>query len=568
MRLLIVLLCLPALMAAQESRLIKGKITDGSEPLPDVTITIEGEETSAYTNSEGRYEIEAETGDILHYNYTGMKEIRLKVEDVTRFLNLVMVPEYTELEEVTMTRRLKSQQELQQEYPENERIIRTSFGFLDPDATPGRVISLTGDQINPIGICLLDYLRNRFANLIVQGSCSNPETGRVFLRTQGSILNQVPAIFDVDGMIYTTAAAWLDINQIERMAIIYNRSMAVRYGSLAAGGVIVINTVNSRYAAAKQAPGITTATTKKSLSREQLAENAPTYLKEMRMAGSNTEAQQVYQQYAEKYSASPFFFLDAYEHFYSSRSDREFADLIIADNQFRFAGNAVILKALGYLYQEQGREEKARDIYKEVFILRPEYSQSYLDMANAYRDTRQYAKAAALLGRYQYLLTEGYLIGSDDFWLIQQHDSDNLFAMEGENLGTDMRQVTTDPYLDGATRLVFEWNDSEAEFELQFINPNGATYDWKHTYADNSERIEDEKISGYGTAEYVIDPSTPGPWQVNVTYLGNKSLTPSYLKVTTYTNFGTSRQQKQVETFKLFLKGASQELMTLNNPLR
>ena len=101
---------------------------------------------------------------------------------------------------------------------------------------------------------------------------------------------------------------------------------------------------------------------------------------------------------------------------------------------------------------------------------------------------------------------------------------------------------------------------------MQFINPNGAAYDWKHTYADNSSRIEDEKISGYSTAEYVIDPSTPGPWQVNVTYLGNKSLTPSYLKVTTYTQFGTSKQQKRVDTHKLFLKGASQELLTINNP--
>ncbi|WP_420593244.1 hypothetical protein [Robiginitalea biformata] len=566
MRLLFVLLCLPALVMAQEDRLIKGKITDGSESLQDVRVVIEGESNPVFTNSEGRYEVEAAPGDVLLYTYTGMKDIRILVEDVTRFLNLVMVPDYTELEEVTMTKRLKSQAELQQEYPGNERIFQTAFGFIEPDATAGRVRMLTGDQINPIGVCLLDFLRNRFANITVQGTCSKPDEGRVFLRAQSSIFRQVPAIFDVDGMIYTSAPGWLDINLIERMAIFYNRSMAVRYGSVAAGGVIVINTANVSYKAQDKIPGITTATTKKSLSAGQLAENAPTYLQELRAANSTEEAQAVYRQYARKYSASPYFYLDAYEHFYSERSDREFADRIIEDNNFRLAGNAVVLKALAYLYQDQGREVKARELYKEIFILRPEYSQSYLDMANAYRDAGQYAKAAALFGRYQYLLYEGFLIGSDDFWLIQQHDSDNLFQMEGEDLGTDMRQVTTDPYLEGATRLVFEWNNSEAEFELQFINPNGAAYDWKHTYADNSSRIEDEKISGYSTAEYVIDPSTPGPWQVNVTYLGNKSLTPSYLKVTTYTQFGTSKQQKRVDTHKLFLKGASQELLTINNP--
>ena len=127
-------LCLPALLVAQESRLIKGKITDGSEPLSDVSVVIEGESTAVFTNSEGRYEVEAAPGDVLLYTYTGMKDIRIRVEDVTRFLNLVMVPDYTELEEVTMTKRLKSQVELQQEYPTNDKILRTTYGFIDAEA--------------------------------------------------------------------------------------------------------------------------------------------------------------------------------------------------------------------------------------------------------------------------------------------------------------------------------------------------------------------------------------------------------------------------------------------------
>jgi hypothetical protein len=171
-----------------------------------------------------------------------------------------------------------------------------------------------------------------------------------------------------------------------------------------------------------------------------------------------------------------------------------------------------------------------------------------------------------MFGRYQYLLKEGYLVGSDAFWLMQQHDSDNLFKSHGERLGTDMREVTTDPYVDGATRLVFEWNDSGAEFELQFVNPDNRTYTWEHTYARNAARIEDEQMSGYAMEEYVIDPATPGTWTVNVTYLGNPSLTPTYLKVTTYYHFGQKNQTQEVQTFKLFLKGSNQRLLTLTSP--
>jgi hypothetical protein len=55
----------------------------------------------------------------------------------------------------------------------------------------------------------------------------------------------------------------------------------------------------------------------------------------------------------------------------------------------------------------------------------------------------------------------------------------------------------------------------------------------------------------------------PGIWQVNVTYLGNKSLTPSYLKATLYHNYGTRAQRKEVKVFKMSLKNANQELFKI-----
>ncbi len=45
------------------------------------------------------------------------------------------------------------------------------------------------------------------------------------------------------------------------------------------------------------------------------------------------------------------------------------------------------------------------------------------------------------------------------------------------------------------TRVVFEWNDGEAEFELQFVNPGKQYHIWKHSLADNPELIAREKTS-------------------------------------------------------------------------
>ncbi|MBT8204838.1 MAG: hypothetical protein KJO20_05635, partial [Eudoraea sp.] len=66
-------------------------------------------------------------------------------------------------------------------------------------------------------------------------------------------------------------------------------------------------------------------------------------------------------------------------------------------------------------------------------------------------------------------------------------------------------------------------------------------------------------------AEYLLDASLPGEWDVNIKYLGNKSLTPSYLKVTIYQNYGSMSQSKVVKVFRLQLKDANQRLFGLNN---
>ncbi len=541
---------------------MKGKITDGSQPLADVAITLEGKPGGTYTNSEGRYEIETEVGDFLRISYAGMKTVRVLVEDVTHFVNVSMVPDYTELDEVTVEKQLKSQVELARDYATNKDIIRTAFGFLDANSEAGTIRVVNGSSINQIYICITDYLKNRFAGVTVKGSCPD---GTVYIRTIGS-LSTVPVIYDIDGQIFTETPTWLDINQIDRLAILSSYSRGTRYGTQGAGGVVLINTLNSKFVAQGLSADAAKRSAPKALTQADILANSPTYWQRLMGSGSAEEARAIYADFAAQLTASPYFFLDAYRYFYEVRQDRSFADAIIDEHRGKFSGNPVLLKALAYLYQDHGRAELARDVNKEIFVLRPQYGQSYLDMATAYRDAGEFSKAAAMFGRYQYLLKEGFLVGSDDFWLMQQHDSDNLFQVYGEQLKTDMRIVTTDPYVEGATRLVFEWNDSGAEFELQFVNPDNRMYSWEHTQAKSSDRIEDEQMAGYAMEEYVIDPSTPGEWTVNINYLGNKSLTPTYLKVTAYYRFGQKNQTKEVHTFKLFLQGSNQRLLTLTAP--
>lgn len=555
-------------LQAQEMRSVKGTVTDGQNPMKDVRIEVQGKNAQTFTDTDGKYEIQAAVGDLLKYSYTGMKDYIVRVEDVTRFLNLIMIPDVEELAEVTVTgSNRKSQQDLGIEYATNPRIIRTAFGYLNADTAPGKIRLLSEEDINPIGLCILNVIRNRFAGVWTTGDCQ--QGGDVIIRGPGSVSNQRVAVYDVDGLILRDAPIWLDINQIKRIAIVSSIAYSSRYGALGNGGVVIINTI----AGNPQDPKIRDQARLRNnyykgdaLDGEAIRNDLPTYLTELSQTTSFEAAREVYNTYEGRYRSSPYFFLDSYRHFYDQLGEENFADEVISSNLGRFEGNAVLMKALAYLYQEQGRYGKALELYKEVFILRPQYSQSYMDLANAYRDARQYDKAARMFFRYKYLVDENFLVASEDFSKLLQHESDNLLKLHVRDVGVDIDKILTDPFVENTTRVLVEWNDTEAEFELQFVNPEGQYHTWKHTYADNEERILDEKMKGYAAEEQIIDRALPGQWKINVKYLGNKSLTPTYLKVTTYYNYGERDQQKQVRTFKLMVKDVWQELLTLNNP--
>ncbi|MCO5723665.1 hypothetical protein [Robiginitalea marina] len=556
-------------LAAQETRLVQGTVTDGAQPLKDVRVQVlQGSETQAFTDADGKYQIRTGVGNLLQYSYNGMRDYVVRVEEGTRYLNLMMLPYVEELPEVTVTgSNRKTQKDLDIEYPVNPRIIRTAFGYLNADTAPGKVRLLSEEDIQPIGLCILDVIRNRFAGVWTTGNCQ--EGGDIVIRGPGSVSNQRVAVYDVDGLILRDAPIWLDVNQIKRLAVVSSIAYSARYGALGSGGVVIINTITGNPQGAKikdQARLRNNYYKGDALDGAAVQNDLPTYLTELQEATTFDAAREVYNRYAGPYRSSPYFFLDAYRHFYDTLGETTFADGIIESNFSRFESDAALLKALAYNYQEQGRAEKALELYKDIFILRPQYGQSYQDLAVAYREMRFYDKAAGMYARYKYLIDENFLVESQEFSRIVQNESDNLLKVHGNQMGTDVRKIKTDPYVENTTRVVVEWSETEAEFELQFVNPQGQYHTWKHTYVDNEVRLLDEKLKGYSMEEQIIDNALPGLWQVNIKYLGNKSLTPTYLKVTTYYNYGERDQRKEVRAFKLAVENTWQKLLSINNP--
>ncbi|MFT4830395.1 MAG: tetratricopeptide (TPR) repeat protein [Psychroserpens sp.] len=569
---LTLVLCLFVSLGFSQENLKKvfGTISDDFGVLRDVNISIEGKTNTAISDGTGKYEISTLAGDILVFSRMGMLPMEIAVEDVTRVLNIKMYEKTENLEGVTVTKSLKNQKELAIEYRTNPKVIRTAFGYWDADATGFSLRVIDKNQINTGAFDLAAVIQGRFPGIKVLRSAA--ET-KIIFRVQGS-LGVKPAGYDIDGLLTEQFPSFIDPQNIDRIAIVASMNGLIRYGTFGKGGIIVINTKTARFEPKDENGEIIDVARVQDNKyfdhavQNKNAINGPTYLQELNAAKDQQEAISIYNANALKYSSSYFYFLDAYDYFTKITENQPFADNIIAEHWSLFEDNPVALKSLAYMYQAMGEIEKANDIYKEVFILRPNYAQSYLDLAGSYQEIGAYQKAAAIYARYGYLLDEDGFLNDNQkiFTQIMDRELNNLITLKGKQLLSkrDLKKLTLDEYFEG-TRLVFEWADSEAEFKLQFVNPENRYFDWSHSYRDNAERIKDEKSLGYATEEYLIDGSLKGNWQVNINYSGNKSLTPTYLKATIYYNYGSPYQSKETKVFKLSLKNVNQRLFTVNS---
>lgn len=558
-----------AIANAQETKqLIRGTVSNGISPIEAVNITVAGTSIGATSDKNGKYEIKAEPADVLEFSYVGMDKVSVIVEDVTRILNIEMWPKVEELDEVVVTKfKRKTQRDLEIDYAVDKSIVNTSFGYISPETVAYRLLVIDGSELNPAAFDVISVILNR-----VPGS----RLASVADRGAGIALRgNAPVVFEVDGMIFREAPVWLNIASIERIGVIFGMQASWRFGA----DVIFINTKNGVNGAREEGTGLPYDRARlrdnvfddKALDADALTTANPIYLRKLHESKTISEAEQIFETNRAVYQNSPYFFIDSFNYF-MVKENHEYAKNLAEEALKKVDRNAMLLKAWAYYFESHGEYESANELYKQIFILRPHYTQSYRDLALSYHISGSFEKAAGIYARYHYLRDEGFFHVSDSTAIntIIERESDNMQALEGsrvvdKNLFSERDEKYTE--FDG-TRLVFEWNDTEAEFDLQFVNPQKQYHKWEHTMVANHKRIIDEKMTGYACEEFLMDGSLPGKWQVNVTYRGNKRLEPTYLKVTIYYDYGRASQRKEVKVFRLSLKNFNQKLFELYNSAR
>jgi len=479
-----------------------------------------------------------------------MKEKQLLITDRNE-INIELKSEAEILGEVVLQAEGKKEEEL---------IDLGLSGKKSFDAIGTSINILTEKDIQPQYVKFEDILKGKFAGVNIG---TDPlKLGRpppVYIRANSSINNPSIALYDIDGQIFDPNVSlgrlppYIEPQNIESISILKSLAATNKYGTIGRGGVIVIKTKTS--SGAKTVESKKSALVKNNDYTEQLplmgnTAKVPAYIADLEKSSSYEEALIIYKQQKQQLEQVGIpFYIDVSNYF--MRWDKDFAYTILSNITEVAYKSPKALKTLAYRYEELRKPEEAKLIYQRIAVLQPKDTQSYRDLAHIYTETGNYKEAMNLYKQMLYNQIEGV-----DFTGLQKTiESEIKHLVTIHRTKVNFKGLPSD-YLTANfkydTRIVFEWNDPYAEFELQFVNPHKKFFKWPHTKQDNQERMLDEIKNGYYTEEYIIDDEDAGEWIINIqSFNEEETINPTYLKYAIYKNYGLENETRTVKVIKL-----------------
>lgn len=544
----------------KKSQNISGKVTYLNIALPNVNIIVNNNEQVTESDEKGNYLIKANIGDVITYSYVGFETITILTEDITCVLNIEMVVKANDLEEIVIKSKNKDS-----DYDKSKQRFSTSKGLVNQEAVGYSVVYVGGNKIDLIYASLTEALDGRVAGVRL-----DPSNGKLAIRTKTSIFYDAPVLWDVDGVIFTDEPP-INFASIENIFILKSLAATNLYGSIGAGGVIVITT--------KTGALINSIEEKKNIAKQYtnktIYNNDAFVISEKEMWNSNktiilkgfNNKQKAFDYYQNNIQPQPESFSETIKiarFFNAYYKDRDISINILNELLIKYQKNPEIVKAIAYQIDNLNANMEAEKIYEKVFKLRPAYAQSFRDLANVYIKNNKFKRAWRMYMGYmlqQKVVSEqkiNELLFNEMEWLYynRKNQAGIKESFVPNNTISEFRKDI---------RLIFEWNTSEAEFNLEFVNPDKQSYLFEHNLISNKELIENEKKTGYSSKEFFIDDLGAEEWLINITYLGNKKPEPTFFKVTIYNNWGSPDQSESIHVFNFEKERDKFQLFKLTN---
>ena len=226
---------LVTLPAFSQQTTISGKVTDAEtgEPLPGVSIVVEGTQTGTSTDVEGNYSFQVPEDAMLVFSFVGYQTQRLPVEGRTT-LNV----------------------ELQQQVQEMEEVVVIGYGEVKKEDATGSVSKISTEDFQQGAITSPQkLLQGKAAGVQITTSGGAPGSGtQIRIRGASSLTASSDPLIVIDGVPMSGEGVSgmrnplnsINPADIESISILKDASATAIYGSRATNGVIQITTKSGK----------------------------------------------------------------------------------------------------------------------------------------------------------------------------------------------------------------------------------------------------------------------------------------------------------------------------------
>lgn len=513
---------------------ISGYIKHKDKALANVTIFVDNTMRYTVSDKNGFYSIKAKIGETLSYSYTGFLKIYIIVEDVSKTLNIDMIVE-------NKSSKLS--------FNSNPKLGDVNIGENVPEFG---VIKIDGKSLNKYATSLTRAIVEKLPIFYIKYNKYGEET--LYLK----------------GKEFNGSAVWIIDNyefDIPFPILISEVNEVIAINSEKTNPIIRVTT-NINYKELKNIDFNNYFFTEDDFysydaKKIKKIKNQYPFLEKYKKISKEKEALELFTKTYKTDKNIKNYYSIIYKYFKDKKFENTFLSEIVSKFAEEANNDSEFLKSIAYKYQEIGEDDKAIEIYKKIVKLRPNYHQSFRDLANTFLEKKAYNE---FWNTYYFYLNKGYKIDEDDIGEIISSEIISAYNLDIENNNKRKKIKIENPNknIESDVRIVFEWNCTEAEFILEFVNPNLETYKIENSYKENKGLIKSQKIKGYTSKEVFIDQLNPGFYMVNLTYLGNKQEKPTTFKITTYYNWGKENQTKKIEVFDFTDKNIKNQLLRLS----
>jgi hypothetical protein len=517
---------------------ISGFVSSENKKLSNVKVFVTHTNRLAITDSNGFFKVKVKTGEILTFNYFGFKKTTILIEDITNILNV----------------KLNLKNKLAE--PKENKILKLGGSTIGAKYSSFEVLRIDVKKLNKDAPTLTSAILEQVPEFFARQNDFNES----ILYLRGRELYG-PILWEIDGVIYDIPIP-IYISEVKNILILNYKIK---------GCLIRVNTTID-YSKLKDFNFDNHFFTNEdyysndAISYKNIKSKEAVYLNEYAKRADSEEALKTYLlQYPTNKNETNYHFnmINYFEEKYENTVN---VLKVLSDYEYFSSNNPEDLKGIAYKYQALNKPKKAASIYKKIITLRPEYLQSYRDLANTFLEQKEHRNAWLV---YNYYLNKGFKISGNDIGeiiaseIISNYNSDQ----QDDSFKQKIKIENPNKNIKSDVRLVFEWNTSEAEFILEFVNPDKQVYPIENSIDKNNALILDQKKKGYTSKEIFIETLGKGNWLLNATYLGNKQYKPTIFKITSYYNWGRPNQSKKVNVFAFTLQNVKMQLLQLNAKL-